>query len=82
MDSLVKRILQLLQENSRLPKQAIADMLGVSRNEVAAAIDQLEQNGIIVGYSAVINWEKAGYEQVTAMIDVKVTPQRDAGFDA
>jgi len=82
MDSLVKRILQLLQENSRLPQQAVADMLGVSRNEVAAAIDQLEKTGIIKGYSAVIHWEKAGYEQVTAMIDVKVTPQRDAGFDA
>jgi DNA-binding Lrp family transcriptional regulator len=82
VDRLKTQILHLLEENSTLPKETIATMLGASPEEVAAAIDELERQKVILRYSTVINWEKAGVDHLTAMIEVKVTPQRDSGFDA
>ena len=56
-------------------------MLGVSLEEVAAAIEEMEADKLILRYRPVIDWEKADIQRVEAMIEVKVTPQRDHGFD-
>jgi DNA-binding Lrp family transcriptional regulator len=77
-----RKILELLEENSRLRPEQIATMLGMEEAEVAARIRELEENKTIVKYHTLINWEKAGDETVSALIEVKVTPQRGAGFDA
>lgn len=75
-------ILHLLHENSRLSVETIADMLGEDPKEVAQAIKELEEDKVILRYSAVINWDKVESQRVSAVIDVKVTPQREVGFDA
>ena len=56
-------------------------MLNKTVEEIHASIKKLEDENIIVGYSALINWEKTDKEKVTALIEVKVTPQRGEGFD-
>lgn len=76
-----RQILELLEDNSRLSAGQIATMLGMDEAEVAAKIRELEENKTIVKYHTLINWEKAGDETVSALIEVKVTPQRGAGFD-
>ncbi|MCF8563940.1 Lrp/AsnC family transcriptional regulator [Alicyclobacillus tolerans] len=75
-------ILHLLHENSRLSSETIAAMLNLDPAEVSSAIADFEQQKVILRYSAVINWDKMDAKQVTAVIDVKVTPQREVGFDA
>ncbi|GGJ02342.1 AsnC family transcriptional regulator [Alicyclobacillus cellulosilyticus] len=75
-------MLQLLHENSRRSPETIADMLGVPHEVVARLIRQLEEEKVILRYSAVINWDKVDANRVTAVIDVRVTPQREFGFDA
>ncbi len=82
MTKLETALLDLLQEDCRLPLEKLAVMTGASLEEVAAAIEQMEQNHVILRYSPVINWDLTDRERVEAMIEVKVTPQRDMGFDA
>ena len=82
MTKLETSILDILKEDCRIPLEKIAVMTGVSLEEAAEAIDTLEQKKIIVRYSPVINWDKTDRERVEAMIEVRVTPQRDMGFDA
>ena len=82
MTKLEASLLDLLQEDCRLPLEKLAVMTGVSLEEAAEAIDKLEKNHIILRYSPVINWDLTDRERVEAMIEVKVTPQRDMGFDA
>lgn len=76
------KVLQLVCEDSRIPPKDAAIMLGLSEEEVRAAIDKLESEKVIVGYPALVNWDKTPVEKVKAVIEVKVTPQRDMGFDA
>lgn len=76
-----KKLLDLLKQNARLSNAELAAMLGVSEQEVTAGIKQLEQDGIIIGYSAIVNEEKADDNSVTAIIELKVTPFKDMGFD-
>ncbi|MBO7663962.1 MAG: Lrp/AsnC family transcriptional regulator [Clostridia bacterium] len=57
-------------------------MTGASMEETAEVIDRLEKNHVILRYSPVINWDLTDRERVEAMIEVRVTPQRDMGFDA
>jgi len=76
-----RQILELLEADSRLRPEQTATMLGLEEADVAARIGELEENKIIVKYHTLINWEKAGDETVSALIEVKVTPQRGAGFD-
>lgn len=76
-----KEILCLLKQNSRLSNKEIAMMLNISEEEVAATIKQFEEEKVILSYHTIINWEKAGGNGVTALIDVKVTPEREVGFD-
>jgi len=74
-------ILGLLEKNSRLTFAEIAEQLGLSEKDVIDTIKQLEDEGIICGYNTLINWDKTEREYVTALIEVKVTPQRGNGFD-
>ncbi|ATW24367.1 Lrp/AsnC family transcriptional regulator [Candidatus Formimonas warabiya] len=76
------KILKLLACNSRMPLDQIAVMLDTTVEEVEGIIKELEEEKIILKYSTVINWEKAGAETAVAIIDVKVSPQREVGFDA
>lgn len=78
---LKKDILDILENDSRKTIDEIALMLGIKPEEAAAAIAEMEADGIICGYSTLINWETVRDDFVTAMIEVKVTPKRDMGFD-
>lgn len=75
------KLLKLLEKDARMSRKELALKLEMSENEVESAIAELEKQGIIVGYHTVIDWDKTDSESVTALIDVKVTPQRDMGFD-
>ncbi|RKO65588.1 Lrp/AsnC family transcriptional regulator [Desulfofundulus salinus] len=75
-------LLELLEDNARLTPEEIAVMLHVDTGEVRRAIQELEQNKTILKYMTLVNWEKAGEEKVSALIEVRITPQRDVGFDA
>ena len=75
-------ILEILSEDARTPVERIAVMTGRAREEVEAVIRSLEAQKILLKYPAMINWDKVDREQVEALIEVKVTPQRDEGFDA
>ena len=75
-------ILELLQNNSRLTAQQIAVMTGQEEEEVRKIVERLEADKTIIKYFTLINWEKAGVEKVSALIEVKMTPQRDVGFDS
>ncbi|MDY6313966.1 MAG: Lrp/AsnC family transcriptional regulator, partial [Clostridia bacterium] len=79
---MTKNILELLHDNSKLTAKEIAVMIDKPEAEVAAAIAELEKNKIIVSYKTTINWEKTDYEKVSALIELKVTPQRGGGFEA
>ncbi|MBR4283048.1 MAG: Lrp/AsnC family transcriptional regulator [Clostridia bacterium] len=76
-----KKILDLLCENARYSNEEIAVMLGATADEIKAAIAEMEAAGIICGYTALVNHEKTENEDVTALIELKVTPQPDAGFE-
>ncbi|HRR25494.1 MAG TPA: Lrp/AsnC family transcriptional regulator [Acidobacteriota bacterium] len=74
-------ILRILQENARESVENIARMLDLPVDEVASRIKQFEEAGVIRGYQAIVDEEKIGVRAVTAVIEVKVTPERRHGFD-
>ncbi len=74
-------ILQLLEENGRLTAEQLAVMCGRELDEVKAVIKHYEETGVILGYTAQIDWDKTEREYVSAIIELKVAPQRDRGFD-
>ena len=74
-------ILKLLESDARLTCEQIAIILNCDKSLVEAEIAEFEKNGTILGYKTVVDWEKTECESVTAMIDVKLTPQHDRGFD-
>jgi len=74
-------ILEILSEDARTPAERIATMTGSRLEEVEAVIKSLEAQKILLKYPAMINWDKVERELVEALIEVKVTPQRDEGFD-
>ncbi|MBO7631770.1 MAG: Lrp/AsnC family transcriptional regulator [Lachnospiraceae bacterium] len=78
---LAMRILESLDQNARLTAKDLAVMLGEDEAKVAAEIRRLEEELVICGYPTLIDWDKTEKHQVTAMIEVKVTPQRGKGFD-
>ena len=79
--SLKKRILELLEHDARLSAKTIASMIDQNEDEVQSIINQYEKDRTILGYHAVVNWEKTDWEGVTAMIEVKVSPEREVGFN-
>jgi len=74
-------ILEILEKNARASVEEIALMLDKSVEEVKDTIKKLEEDNVIVGYNTLINWDRSSKENVTALIEVKVTPQRGQGFD-
>ncbi len=75
------KLLDLLRQNARLSNSEIAAMLGETEENVAKEIARLEHDGIIMGYSAIINEEKVDDTGVTAVIELNITPIKDRGFD-
>ncbi len=82
MNGKEKQVLDMLSEDCRIPLEKMAVMMGMEIREIAEIIDSLEKQRVILCYRPVINWDKAERNVVEAMIEVKVTPQRDFGFDA
>lgn len=81
MDNLRNEILRYLETNSRVNLAELGILLGVDEVTVANEIADMEKEKIICGYHTLIDWDKAGVETVTALIEVRVTPQRNQGFD-
>lgn len=77
----MKKILELLEKNSKITAEEIAVMLNMKVDKVQEIIDKLEKDNVILRYKTLINWEKTDKEFVSALIEVKVTPQRGEGFD-
>ena len=76
-----EEILRLLEKNSRIDIKEIAILVGKTETEVANEIAQMEKEALIRGYYTLINWDNTNDERVSALIEVKVTPQRGIGFD-
>ena len=76
-----EKILTFIEKNSRIDLKELAIVVGVDVAAVMNELEAMEQEHIICGYHTMINWEKTGVEKVTAMIEVRVTPQRGMGFD-
>lgn len=76
-----EKILGILEKNARISVHDLAILLGESEEEVAACIVDMEAENVICGYHTLINWDATNEEKVTALIEVKVTPQRGMGFD-
>lgn len=74
-------ILKLLDENARFTFEELASITDKTVDEVAAKIDEYEKAGVLRGYKAVIDWEKAGSDMVSSFIEVKITPKHNYGFD-
>ena len=77
----MKKLLQLLENDCTLTRAQLASMTGMTEAEVAAAIAEYENERVILGYKAIVDWDRTDRESVTALIEVKVTPQRGEGFD-
>jgi len=74
-------LLHLLEENCRTPVSDLAVMAELSEQDTKERIERLEAAGIIRRYAAVVDWERAGSDAVTAVIELKVSPERDFGYD-
>jgi DNA-binding Lrp family transcriptional regulator len=77
MDPLLKH----LRDNAALKPAQLAQMLGISESEVNSTIKRYEQEQVILGYRTILNEEKLGMEAVRAVIEVKITPEREGGFN-
>ena len=74
-------LLHIIERNARISSQELAVMLGADESEIIDELEQLHKENIILGYSSVIDWSKTQRESVTAMIEIRITPQRNKGFD-
>ena len=77
-----KEILRILENDARTTSKQISAMTGITGAEVSKLIKQAEKDRTILKYKALINWDKVEDEQVWALIEVKLTPQKDVGFDS
>ncbi|MBR5337576.1 MAG: Lrp/AsnC family transcriptional regulator [Lachnospiraceae bacterium] len=77
-----EKILTFIEKNSRIDLKDLAIMLGVDEVAVANELEAMEAERIICGYHTLIDWDKTTQEKVSALIEVKVTPQRGQGFDS
>ncbi len=75
------KLLKLLSKNARYSTHELATMLGIDEDTVKSEIDEMKKNGLIRGYKAVIDWEKIDTGAVSAIIELKVSPQADYGFE-
>ena len=74
-------LLKLLENDARLTPEALALMLNKETGDIRKMIYDYEKQGVILGYRTEIDWDKTSREYVSAMIELKITPQRDRGFD-
>ncbi len=79
---MLKEILKILENDARTTIKQISTMTGTPSAEVTKAIKRAEKDRTILKYETVINWDKVEYEQVWALIEVKLIPQKDVGFDS
>ena len=75
------KLLKLLEDNANLTPEQLAVMCDKEVGDIKKFIEQNEKDGVILGYKTMIDWDKTDREYVTALIEVKITPQRDRGFD-
>ncbi len=78
----MNEILRILEEDARKSPQRIATMTGTPLAKVKEAIKQAERDRTIIKYKAIVNWDRVGEGQVVALVEVRLAPQRDVGFDA
>ncbi|MCQ2524591.1 MAG: Lrp/AsnC family transcriptional regulator [Lachnospiraceae bacterium] len=76
-----EKILSVIEKESRVEIKDLAIRLGLNEIDVANEIKAMEEEGVICGYHTLIDWEKTSIEKVSALIEVRVTPQRGQGFD-
>ena len=74
-------VLEILAEDGRTSPEKIAVMTGHGEDEVKDAIARMERDRILLAYPAMVNWDRVREDKVQALIEVRVTPQRDEGFD-
>jgi len=77
-----EELLKIIEKNSRMDLKELAVILGMEEIDVVNTLAQLEAEGIICGYHTLINWEKTSLDNVSALIEVRVTPQSGQGFDS
>ena len=77
----MNEMLQILEKNSHLTPEMLAAMLSKEVGEIRDMIAKCEKDGTIVGYNTIVDWDKTDRECVTAIIELKITPQRELGFD-
>ncbi len=77
-----EQILTIIEKNSRIDLKELAILLGVEELDVVNEMQKMEEEGVICGYHTLIDWEKTSIEKVTALIEVRVTPQRGQWFDS
>lgn len=75
------KLLNILEEDATLTAAQLATMLGKEEGDIKKMISAYEKDGVILGYKTIIDWDKTDREYVTALIEVKLTPQKDRGFD-
>lgn len=80
-DESMKNILELLESDSRLTHEQIAAMCDKEVGDIRKMIEEGERDGIILGYKTIIDWDKTDREYVSALIEIKIAPQKDRGFD-
>ncbi len=81
MNALKEKILRTIAKDSRIDMDEMAIRLGCTKDELTVAIAEMEADKVICGYPTLIDWDKVSEEKVTALIELKVTPQRGQGFD-
>lgn len=77
----MSELLRLLENDARLSPKALALMLDKEEGDIKTMIEDYENSGVILGYHTEIDWDKTNREYVCAMIELKITPQRDRGYD-
>ena len=75
------KMLKLLEEDATLTAEQLSVMLDKEVGDIKNLIEKYEKDGVILGYQTIIDWDKTDREYVSALIEVKVMPQRDRGFD-
>ena len=75
------QLLKLLEQNAKLSTEQLSAILGKSEEEIRKAVEEYERTNVIVGYNALVNWEKINPNDCTAVIELKVQPKRDHGYD-
>ena len=77
----MNELLRLLENDARLSPEALALMLDKEVGDIKKMIEDYERDGVILGYHTEIDWDKTNHEYVCAMIEIKITPQRDRGYN-